>query len=145
MKKQILFALTVVIVGFSGALNAQIYSFEDGQVPSAFTSNEGSLSVSANKFKLGNKSLRWEWKAGSKLMLANPTGLETASKSRDGGIYLWVYNTVPTDSKLVFAFKDNADQVKCRMEYSLNFKGWRCIIAGFGAEMKKDKIGRAHV
>jgi chondroitin-sulfate-ABC endolyase/exolyase len=139
MKKQILVALTLVFASFSGALNAQIYSFEDGQVPSAFTTNGGSLAVSGTKFKLANKSLCWDWKAGSKLTISNPTGLEDASKSRAGGIYLWVYNTVPTDSKLVFAFLDNADQEKCRLDYNLNFKGWRCIVASFAAEMKKDK------
>ena len=139
MKKQIFFALTVIIACFTRNSQAQIYSFEDGIVPAVITTKEGSLSVSGNKFKLGNKSLCWEWKAGSKLTVANPIGLEDASKSRDGGIYLWVYNTFPTDSKLVFAFMDNADHVKCRLDYNLNFKGWRCILATFGVEMKKDK------
>lgn len=139
MKKYILIVSVFIISSFVSVLKAQIYSFEDGLVPSAFTANNGSLAVSGTKFKLGSKSLCWEWKGGSKLTLANPLGLETASKSKDGGIYLWVYNTVISDSKLVFTFLDNTEQVKCHLDYNLNFKGWRCIIATFGTEMKKDK------
>ena len=139
MKKQILIALTLVFTSFSSILKAQIYSFEDGLVPTTFTTNQGSLTVADKKFKLGNKSLSWDWKAGSKLTVSNPTGMEEASKIRDGGIYLWVYNAVPSNSKLVFSFSDKTDQIKCHLDFNLNFKGWRCLLAAFGRDMGKDK------
>lgn len=138
MKKNVL-ALALFFAPFNGALQAQIYSFEDGQVSSAFTTTDGRLAVSGAKFKLGIKSLCWDWKASSKLTLDNPTGLEEASKNRDGGIYLWVYNTVPTESKLVFTFSDNTDQAKCHLDFNLNFKGWRCLLTSFVRDMAKDK------
>jgi chondroitin-sulfate-ABC endolyase/exolyase len=139
MKKQIFVALTIVLASFTGILKAQIYSFEDEVVPTVFTTSNGSLSVSQTKFKLGIKSLCWDWKTSSKLTLDNPTGLEEASKNRDGGIYLWVYNTVPTESNLVFTFSDNTDQAKCHLDFNLNFKGWRCLLTSFVRDMAKDK------
>ena len=56
MKNQILIVSAFIIASFTSVLKSQIYSFEDGQVPSAFTTNGDSLAVSGSKFKLGNKS-----------------------------------------------------------------------------------------
>ena len=89
MKKQIFVALTIVLASFTGILKAQIYSFEDEVVPTVFTTSNGSLSVSQTKFKLGIKSLCWDWKTSSKLTLDNPTGLEEASK-KQGWWYLFM-------------------------------------------------------
>ncbi len=87
MKKSIILFI-LAFIGCAFYVNAQIYSFEDGIVPTIFITN-GNLTVADKKFKLGNKSLCWECKAGSKLTLANITGLEEASKSNAGGVFLW--------------------------------------------------------
>lgn len=139
MKKQLLIALTVFFAGLSNGSKAQILSFEDGEISSIFSSETGKLAISDSKSKLGNKSLAWTWQAGSVLTLTNPTGLEEASKTRDGGIYLWIYNTVPSSSKLVFSFSDKSDLVKCKIDFNLNFKGWRCLLAAFGRDMGNAK------
>ncbi len=138
MKKQILFALTILISFFTSLSKAQIYSFEDGLVPAAFTTTNGTLQNATNKYKLGTKSLRWDWTANAFMTVANPTGLSTSSTS-GGGITCWVYNTVASNSKITFSFKNSAGVQKCKIDFNLNFVGWRCLYAGFPADMGHDK------
>ena len=123
----------------SSFLQAQIYSFEDGLVPAGWTASSGSVKISTEKYKLGTKSLGWTWNAGSKLTATAPNGLSAASTSNSGGIYCWIYNTSPSDSKLVFSFLTKEGLEKCHIDFNLNFKGWRCLHAAFAADMGHNK------
>lgn len=126
----------------SNLLYAQIFSFEDGIVPSNWTTTGGTLASSTLKYKLGVKSMKWAWTAGSKLTVNNPGGLSTVSSHFRGeqGIHLWIYNDTPSATgKLVFNFLNSSNQVKCHIDFKLNFKGWRCLMARFVADMGHDK------
>jgi chondroitin-sulfate-ABC endolyase/exolyase len=120
-------------------LQAQIYSFEDGLVPASWTVSSGTLKISTAKYKLGTKSLEWSWNAGSKMTATLPDGLTGVSKNNSGGIYCWIYNTKPSTSKLIFSFTTKEGLDKCHIDFSLNFKGWRCMTAGFAVDMGHDK------
>ena len=120
-------------------IQAQIYSFEDGLVPTGWTASSGSLTTSTAKYKLGTTSLSWTWQAGSKLTAVAPSNLSTASTSSSGGIYFWYYNTQPTTSNLILSFQNTSGQTKCSLNVGLNFQGWRCITASFSSDMGHDK------
>jgi chondroitin-sulfate-ABC endolyase/exolyase len=140
MNKKILsFLLPCALLNFTAKLEAQIYSFENGLLPTTWSVNSGNLEPSTSKFKLGSKSLSWSWNAGSTINVDASNDLLSISKTNSGGIYLWIYNTKPTDSKLVFSFLNNANQEKCHLDFKLNFKGWRCLLAGFVNDMNHDK------
>ena len=141
MKKTFFYLLFFAIpIAYS---NAQIYNFEDGLVPTGFTSSSGntSLSVSTFKYKLGAKSLKWDWKANEVLTANNPLGL--AAASANGGIMLWIYNTAVNTQPLVFVFKNSAGVQKCTKTFNMNFVGWRCFNATFATDMLHDKTALA--
>jgi len=120
-------------------LNAQIYSFEKNVLPVGMSANGGNLSISIQLYKLGTKSLCWEWNAGSQLRMQAPEGLDAASKSGSGGMIVWLYNPSKTDKFLKISFLDKNDNVKFSQQVKLAFKGWRCINFAFVADCKHDK------
>ncbi|MBB6002540.1 chondroitinase family polysaccharide lyase [Arcicella rosea] len=140
--KKIKWIFIATLCCISNLLCAQIFSFEDGTIPSNWTTTGGTLSSSTLKYKLGTKSLKWAWTAGSSLTVDNPAGLSTVSSHFRGeqGIHLWIYNTTPsTTGKLVLNFLNSSNQVKCHIDFNLNFKGWRCLMARFVPDMGHDK------
>lgn len=113
-----------------------IYSFEDGQVPSVFKVRKGSLSVSPERSKLGNSSLRWNWIAGDTLVAA-PLSMNTSSIQVNGGINVWIYNEQASAEKLILWFGEyeHSTTRSCKLEVKLDFQGWRCVWARFRADM----------
>lgn len=138
MKKVITILLGLCLC-ISKGLHAQVYSFEETSPPSFVTTVNGTLQTSTVKYKLGAKSLKWGWNANSTLTMDNPAGLSAASNQTNGGIYLWIYNTTPNPGKLVFSFLNSSNVEKCKIDFNLNFKGWRFILAGFYLDMNHDK------
>lgn len=130
-----LFALSAVLFFSNSFMQAKVFSFEDGLIPSGFSVSEGNVSLSREKFKHGANSLRVDWKAGSVLTMSRPDGIEAASKSRNGGMNLWIYNSVPSDSDIVFSFCDRNGRELCRLPFHIGFSGWRCIWAKFRNDM----------
>ncbi|MEI8271065.1 MAG: chondroitinase family polysaccharide lyase [Paludibacter sp.] len=142
--KKILFLIPILLVSCSISLKAQIYDFEDVQtipavVPAGFTTTYGTLQIATNKYKLGVKSLRWDWTANAIMTVSNPTGLSTASTTSAGGITCWIYNTVASSQKLTFAFLTSGSIQKCKIDFNLNFVGWRCMWAEFTSDMGHDR------
>jgi len=90
-------------------------------------------------YKLGVKSLCWEWNAGSQLRMQAPDGLDTASKSGSGGMIVWLYNPSKIDKFLKISFLDKNENIKFTQLVKLAFKGWRCINFAFVADCKHDK------
>lgn len=124
------------LCSFSQLTSAQIYSFENGKVPEKWSIDKGRLNVSNDKYKLGSRSLKIEWKPGATLTLHAPEGLLKASQSKAGGINTWIYNDTPTKASLLFSFKDKKGKEVCRLPFYLDFKGWRCLWAKFVEDMK---------
>jgi chondroitin-sulfate-ABC endolyase/exolyase len=139
MKQKIIqFFLFIVLINTGAKLQAQIYSFENGIVPSNWSVSSGTLLTSVAKYKLGTKSLCWTWNAGSKISVSAPTSLASGSTNKSGGIYFWIYNFAAINSNLVIAFMNSSGTQKCSINFGLNFKGWRCITAAYVADMKHD-------
>ena len=112
-----------------------ILSFEERAVPEGWSIDRGKLSVSKERFKLGNRSLEVDWKGGAELSVFAPEGIDGASAARTGGMNLWVYNEVPYDRDIVFSFRDASGDEVCSLPFHIGFRGWRCIWARFRADM----------
>lgn len=140
-KKHLKSIIIIVLINCSLLLNAQIYSFEDAKLPSGWSVSNGSVNPSSTKYKLGTHSLSWSWNAASVITVSNSIELADASKSNNGGINLWIYNTVASPSKLVFSFYNSDKNEKCRIDFGLNFKGWRCLNASFQPDMGSNRAG----
>lgn len=116
-----------------------IYSFENDIIPNEFSATNGTLSISKSKYKLGDKSLSWQWNANSILSVNKLANLAEACKINDGGINVWVYNTQENAEPLQFVFYDASGTERCRINFNLNFKGWRCLTATFRYDMGFNK------
>lgn len=114
---------------------SQIYSFEDGKIPTEWKISKGSLNISSNKYKLGHHSLQINWQQGTILTLPSPAGISEACKSKNGGMNVWIYNKLPIKEHLIFSFKDQAGNEVCQLPFLLDFKGWRCVWAKFQGDM----------
>ena len=124
----------------AGSISVQaqaFYNFENSQELQGWNINDGSLSISADKQKLGKHALHIKGAPGSIITIENARGLQQASRSRKGGITAWIYNDKPVDASLVFRFTDGNGKEVCRQGFRLAFKGWRCLWAGFNEDMGK--------
>lgn len=130
--KKLLIGLTSM---YALSCQAQIYSFENSEIPLNWNLEKGILSISSSKYKLGHQALQIQWKAGDKLTISQPLGIEKASQSSNGGINAWFYNTLLTTDSIRLAFLDVNHQELCHLNFQLNFKGWRCLWAKFKEDM----------
>lgn len=135
MKNHILYIFILLFTAICTKAGT-IYSFEDGLIPSVFKVKRGTLSVSAEKAKLGTRALQWNWVANDTLVAA-PVSMNTASIQSNGGITAWIYNENPSSQKLILWFYEYETSTtrRCSLEVNLNFKGWRCVWARFRADM----------
>lgn len=140
--KPLLFATLLQL--FSLGANAQMYSFEDGKVPSFWNVDKGAIKISSEKYKLDKKSLQVDWKSGAIIQNADAESLKKASLSGAGGISLWIYNTKAINEQAIFSFVDKNGAELCQLPFNLNFEGWRCVWAKFGEDMKKERNAIVH-
>lgn len=126
---------------FSEVSEAQVMSFEDITALSAWkcTKGKGSVGLSSYRYKFGQSSLRIAWQPGSEVLLENAPGMFDASRSKHGGIQVWMYDegSEPADLQVVFLTSD--DREVCRIPFRLGFKGWRALWAKFHQDMGKDR------
>lgn len=116
-----------------------IHSFESQKELKEWKVDNGKISTSTAKYKLGSRSMRVDWKKGAELSITSEE-LQKASKSKNGGITLWIYNETPATDSLTFSFSGKDSQTHCSISFSLNYKGWRCLWAKFREDMgMKDK------
>lgn len=134
-----LFLTLAVSFLFAANSYSQFYSFEEPEQTKGWTINQGRLSCSKEKFKLGTSSLKINWQSRAVVCIDRPTGLEKASKSANGGIATWIYNESPIQDEMQFIFKDEAGKEVCSVVFRMNFKGWRCLWNKFGEDMGKDR------
>lgn len=128
----------VLFLGFCSGVGAQEYqSYEGDTVPSGYEISGGNLSISHDRYKNGQKSLKIEWNGPAVLEITDLEGIQEASKSKNGGINLWVYNEIPVDAQMIFTFCDRDGAELCRLPFRLAFEGWRSIWAKFQADMGK--------
>lgn len=120
-------------------------SFEKATDLYAWSAVNGNVSISSMRYKLGTSSLRIEWQPGAIVTMERAPGLLQASRSKHGGITVWMYDegSAPADLQIIFLTAD--DREVCRIPYRLGFKGWRAMWAKFHQDMGKkqrDIIGK---
>ena len=132
--------LTVLLMSLiSQRSEGQVISFENMNDLYAWKTDNGNIAISSLRYKFGTSSLRINWRPGTVVTLENAPGLLQASRSRHGGITVWMYDegSVPADLQIIFMSAD--DKEVCRMPYHLGFKGWRALWAKFNEDMGKNR------
>lgn len=101
-----------------------IENFENAAVPTNWqTAQGGELAVSGERFKSGQKSLRWTWnKSDATLLCTLPKPLTGISAKDHLGF--WVYNERPANKILRLEILSRG-QVVGRCWYGMDFRGWR--------------------
>ncbi len=127
-----------IFLGFLCCLSftakASVISFEQGNDPTWSTS-KGSISITDQKAKLGDKSLAWQWQADDLLTYENASLLNAVSAQKQGGVMMWVYNDTPIADYMQLAFRDQNKTLRCYKDFSLNFTGWRCFMVRMTDDM----------
>lgn len=104
-------------------------SFEDGIA--GWTTEGGRVSCSAEHWKLGQQSLRWDFTPGATLTRARDEALAKALTDRSGGVKLWIYCEKPVEG---------AVQVQAgpwSFPVYLGFAGWRAVWVCFAEDAKQ--------
>ena len=118
---------------------AQTYlSFEEATPPSGWkNSGINPLTTDSAHFKVGRKSLKWQWNAKDTLKVDNPNNLLTVSSNASNsiGFYTWVYNENPSKDSLQFLITDANKTVNLSFKMYINFKGWRCVYVDFKSDL----------
>ena len=122
---------------------SQDESFET-TVPSYWATTNGTLSTSTDHYKLGSKSLKWDWSANAVITISNlqSHGL-TASEVLgyyDHFFRMWVYNNAAIPGgQLQIEFYDNTGTKQFYYSFGINYTGWRAATADYDAEMSGNK------
>lgn len=128
----------------SGELTAQVVkherllSFEEA-VPQELSGAGSTLSLSAEHYKDGSRSLRWTYKPGAVLSLKkdlkfeakDPTGKDTYLSA----FIVWVYNEKAVDKKITFQFLKDG-KVCTSFPFGINFTGWRAAWVCYERDME---------
>ncbi|WP_303315287.1 chondroitinase family polysaccharide lyase [Flavivirga abyssicola] len=130
----------LIFICFQARVHAQDQSFEGTSVPSNWNAALGSLSISSNHYKLGSKSLQWDWSANDELTVTNlqAEGLVPAQVQSffQNMFRIWIYNTNAINTgSLEIEFYDNNGVKQFNYPFYLNFTGWRAGSASYRHEM----------
>ena len=142
MKKYLLFTL---LFFFSIVCPAQLVkhdkllSFEEDKGLSIIDASKSEISISADHYKDGTHSMKWEYNPGGELNIKkdlqyepiDPTGVDTYLST----FVVWVYNEKPVDSTIRFEFLKNGKKCTSFL-FGINFKGWRTVWACYDRDME---------
>lgn len=121
------------------ALRPPVYLLETA-VPANFAVDRGALSITGDRAKVGEASLKWEHGPASRLRISGPIGWEPAPyKAGDDQAWMgkvptfamWVYNDAPSAEPLVVEF-GRGTRVDTRFTFNLDFTGWRTMWVRYG-------------
>ncbi|MBI5685557.1 MAG: hypothetical protein HZC54_10790 [Verrucomicrobia bacterium] len=104
-------------------------SFEDGAV--GWRSAGGTVSSSEERWKLGRRSLRWDFAPGAMLLRDADAAMKAGLAARDGGLRLWLYCERPVRGTLRFQIGPWVFPV------NLGFTGWRAVWVQFREDAQK--------
>ena len=99
---------------------AQIFNFESTSIPTGWVAAKGTLSVSAEHFKEGTKSLKWETAGTSVLNVA----FADFAANNSNSAFFHIYNSAQLNDTLKVEFLYNST-VKRTAVFMCNFSGWR--------------------
>jgi chondroitin-sulfate-ABC endolyase/exolyase len=107
----------------------------EGQVPVNWQTNNGTLSLSTNHYKLGTQSVLWNWNNKSAVLSITDTSFKNAINNIRSGFAIWIYNDTPVKDSLIFQFV-NGVKTNCSFSFQLNYKGWRTAWVMYHRDMK---------
>ena len=116
-----------------------ILSFEESSFPVHCSKGSG-ISISSEHSKLGQKSLKWDWrkeeayisiKGEIPYLPENPDPKETSVAS----FVFWMYSPDYIDSSVRFSFLKDGKEC-CHFIYDLGYQGWRGSWVGFDRDMQ---------
>lgn len=141
----IILAASVLLTGSMEAQVADygpangILSFEESSFPVHCSKGSG-ISISSEHSKLGQKSLKWDWrkeeayisiKGEIPYLPENPDPKETSVAS----FVFWMYSPDYIDSSVRFSFLKDGKEC-CHFIYDLGYQGWRGSWVGFDRDMQ---------
>ena len=105
-------------------------------VPSTWSCVNGWLSADTNHYRLGSRSVAWNWNANDTLKI---TGIGFDSTYLFNYNYntmgVSLYNTVSTNDSVQFIFYDRYNKVRYYFSVHLNYKGWYETIRSYRYNM----------
>lgn len=141
MKKIVLGA--IMLTGVLYAKDLKVYQFENEIPKNVETNIKDSISITKEKYKDGESSLKWKFKKGETLNILGDVGytvFKTGEQEKARSSYsMWIYNENPIDGELLVQFKKDG-VVKCWFPIKMNFKGWRTMWVQYDRDMKGEPI-----
>lgn len=132
-----------MLTGVLYAKDLKVYQFEN-EIPKNIETNiKDSISITKEKYKDGESSLKWKFKKGETLSILGDVGytvFKTGEQEKARSSYsMWIYNENPIDDELLVQFKKDGI-VKCWFPIKMNFKGWRTMWVQYDRDMKGEPI-----
>lgn len=143
--RRILSLILLLVIAYA----AQSQPDFESVVPSNFSATKGNLSISDRHFRLGQKSLRWDWQAGDTLHIELSSS-ETNAINKDldnwskGHFEVWVHNEVASKDTFEFQFLNGADISRYRFRFNINYHGWRRLLRAYINDMLQ-KSGNMYI
>lgn len=117
--------LFTFLLGFAIAISP-LYAYDFETVPQQLKiRGRGTVSLDGNRFKDGERSLRFSWAGQAELLLVDPAGIGAFMDSRKGGVKLWICNETPLSEPLRVSFRAADGKDICWFEFGMQFTGWR--------------------
>lgn len=141
MKKIVLGA--IMLTGVLYARDLKVYQFENEMPKNIKVDVKDSISISKEKYKDGESSLKWKFKKGEALSILGDVGytvFKIGEQEKARSSYsMWIYNEEPIDGEMLVQFKKDGI-VKCWFPIKMNFKGWRTMWVQYDRDMKGEPI-----
>ncbi|MGL4449769.1 MAG: chondroitinase family protein, partial [Sarcina sp.] len=141
MKKIILGVM--MLTGILYGKEMKIYQFEHGVPKNIVTKKNGSISISKEKYKDGESSLKWKFEKNESLSILGDVGYTIFKKGQQekarSSYSMWIYNENPVNDELLVQLKKDG-VVKCWFPIKMNFKGWRTMWVQYDRDMKGKPI-----
>jgi chondroitin-sulfate-ABC endolyase/exolyase len=109
-------------------------------VPTNYKALKGTLSISDRHYRLGAKSLRWDWVAGDTLRITLTSAQTTAINNglfdwRNGHFEVWVHNEVAKKDTFEVKFLNSVGVDQYRFRFNVNYAGWRRLLRCYTYDM----------
>lgn len=132
-----------MLTGILYGKEIKVYQFEKGIPKNIVSSKKESVSISKEKYKDGESSLKWKFKKGEALSILGDVGytvFKTGEQEKARSSYsMWIYIEEPIDGEMLVQFKKDGI-VKCWFPIKMNFKGWRTMWVQYDRDMKGEPI-----
>lgn len=132
-----------MLTGILYGKEIKIYQFEHGVPKNIVTKKNESISISKEKYKDGESSLKWKFEKNESLSILGDVGYTIFKKGEQekarSSYSMWIYNEKPINDELLVQFKKDG-VVKCWFPIKMNFKGWRTMWVQYDRDMKGEPI-----